>query len=80
MGATRADFIRRCTYRLVVSAVSKCDRGEGNREEFFCLNHSPGRKQNRTGVSDLLRGLSPDNHILYNSLTAIFFPGSDTKK
>lgn len=39
---------------------------------FSALITLPAENRIRTGVSDLLRGLSPDNHILYNSLTAIF--------
>lgn len=41
---------------------------------FSALLTLPGITQKGTGVSDLLRGLSHDNHILCSSLTAISSP------
>lgn len=38
-----ADCIKRSICRLVVNAVSKNDRGKGNRDAFFCLNQALGQ-------------------------------------
>lgn len=44
-----ADCIKRSICRLVVNAVSKSDRGEGDRDAFLCLPQAPGqmREQHR---------------------------------
>lgn len=80
--AEGADYIKRSICRLAVNAVSKYDRGEGNRDTFFCLNQALGQTSEQHRCVWSPQGL--DYLMITTSsvlpLLLFFFPGSDTKK